>query len=147
MACLTEPDEKIRLALLYQAKILRKNLDSELKARDAQRRKDKIQWIFPLIFSSSVSTIFCHFITTSIEIIISYNSQIKKVFTSPLLSLGRIDLLGGLLASLISFNAWESVDGRYDEDHSSCMFYSFETDWFVYRFHAWTRKRKCSRRY
>ena len=35
MACLTEPDGKIRLAALYQAKILRKNLDSEIKARDA----------------------------------------------------------------------------------------------------------------
>ena len=35
MACLTEPDEKIRLAILHQAKILRKNLDSEIKARDA----------------------------------------------------------------------------------------------------------------
>ena len=35
MACLTEPDEKIRLASLYQAKIFRKNLDSEYKARDA----------------------------------------------------------------------------------------------------------------
>ena len=43
MACLTEPDEKIRLATLYQAKILRKNLDSELKARDAQL------WIFLLL--------------------------------------------------------------------------------------------------
>ena len=35
MACLTEPDGKTRLATLYQAKIFRKNLDSELKARDA----------------------------------------------------------------------------------------------------------------
>ena len=35
IACLTEPDGKIRLATLYQAKILRKNLDSEIKARDA----------------------------------------------------------------------------------------------------------------
>ena len=36
MACLTKPDGKIRLATLYQAKVLRKNLDSELKVRDAQ---------------------------------------------------------------------------------------------------------------
>ena len=43
MACLTEPDEKIRLATLYQAKILRKNLNSELKARNAQL------WIFLLL--------------------------------------------------------------------------------------------------
>ena len=38
MACLTEADGKIRLATLYQAKVLRKNLVSELKARDAQLR-------------------------------------------------------------------------------------------------------------
>ena len=52
MACLTEPDEKIRLATLYQAKILRKNLDSELKARDAQL------WIFLLLAKTPYAILY-----------------------------------------------------------------------------------------
>ena len=36
MVFLTEPDGKIRLAALYQAKLLRKILNSELKVRSAQ---------------------------------------------------------------------------------------------------------------
>ena len=36
IACLTKPDGNVRLATLYHAKMLRKNLDSELKARDAR---------------------------------------------------------------------------------------------------------------
>ena len=35
MSCLIDPDGNVRLATLYQAKMLRKNLDSEIKARDA----------------------------------------------------------------------------------------------------------------
>ena len=36
IACLTEPGGKVRLAILYQAKMYRKTLFSELKARSAQ---------------------------------------------------------------------------------------------------------------
>ena len=36
VACLIEPDGRIRLTTLYHAKVLRKNLNSEIQARDAQ---------------------------------------------------------------------------------------------------------------
>ena len=123
MACLTEPDEKIRLATLYQAKILRKNLDSELKARDAHYHNYKFlsSWpkrLMPFSF-----------------LMVGNNSSPCDVET------------GRLKAFLISFNGSQSFDGRFDEDSSSCMFYSFETYWLFYRFHAWICKFKCSRRY
>ena len=36
MACLTKSDGQVRLAILYKAKIYRKTLGAELKARSAQ---------------------------------------------------------------------------------------------------------------
>ena len=39
IACLTESDGKVRLAILYQAKMYRETLASELKARDAKSHR------------------------------------------------------------------------------------------------------------
>ena len=50
IACLTEPDGRVRLATLYQAKMLRKNLDSELKDWDTTNLM-KLLLIFALILS------------------------------------------------------------------------------------------------
>ena len=57
MACLTEPDGQIRLATLYQAKVLRKNLASELKARDAELIKQFREFVFFTI--TKFEFIFC----------------------------------------------------------------------------------------
>ena len=57
MACLTEPDGQIRLATLYQAKVLRKNLASELKVRDAELMKQFREFVFFTI--TKFEFIFC----------------------------------------------------------------------------------------
>ena len=68
ISCLTKSDGKVRLAILYQAKMYRKALASELKARDA-KNMSQIHTIHSTIKNStSISTLAAKFHIRSMDI-------------------------------------------------------------------------------
>ena len=82
MACLTEPNGRTRLASLYQAKILRKNLDSELKAWDATDLMKSLVSI-----SRTSSTDFC------IKMKFKSNFDLTQNFNKSQLNTDRIQFI------------------------------------------------------